>query len=129
MSRSIPGKRSRDISEAQGGTSGYRPPELQLKKHFSLKTDIWAIGCLIIPVVTTGMQDTFRDDSAALNYANGIEGYRRPLTNEDNTLLPSTFLEQLERIMGECLETEPNQRPHVMTLLQRFLELNKTLMK
>lgn len=111
------------ITSGKYGSRSYRAPELSLQGEFSTGTDIWAIGCLLVYVATTGVHNIFTDDLAAANYAKGVPGFMRPLSPEDNSLLREKDLEELNTVLKGCLEIDANHRFGAGDLLQRFEKL------
>src|SRR5271167_4356509 len=60
-----------DVSSLSHGTPRFRAPELMTKHQYSDKTDIWAFGCLLMLIATTGKRRPFNDDWQAVEYAKG----------------------------------------------------------
>jgi serine/threonine protein kinase len=141
--------RERAVSRNRRGTEGYSAPELlrenyddegkQQPGEFSRKTDIWAIGCIIYRLATTGNAGPFTD-SEVKKLANGTGDCRvRAIGEKDNWSLQRqrfcprkrcklSFCEELNSIICSCLEVSPDKRPTAMQLKIQFEEIKAHLM-
>jgi serine/threonine-protein kinase CLA4 len=115
FSRSVQGN---GFSADRHGTDRYRAPELLKQKDFSDKTDIWAFGCLVMEVVSSGKCLAFENDYLALQYSEGKGGVKLPqLKPEDNKLLNTRTLAFFNTLLEECFCIVPKKRPSVEDLL------------
>lgn len=105
------------ISSGRGGSIGYRAHELLKSNEYSDKTDVWAFGCIIMDVATTGRQRAFRADDEASSYGKG-ESPLPKLESGDNPELDDSVLDHLNYLMELCLEKEPKDRPTAAKLLE-----------
>lgn len=81
------------------GTAGYRAPELieniiggrSQPGVFSTKTDIWAFGCVLFSLATTGREEAFKTEYEVFEFKKGYGEHRVPqLSEEDITGLAGT---------------------------------------
>jgi serine/threonine protein kinase len=107
------------VSSVGRGTAGYRSPELleESGKTFSYKSDIWAMGGIIMDVASTGGRTAFQTDAETTNY-NAEEGAPPKLTSEDNPDLDDSILEHLNSLMEGCFQRHPEDRPTAAKLLK-----------
>ena len=109
------------ISSGRGGSTGYRAHELLKSKEYSDKTDVWAFGCMIMDVATTGRQRAFHDDDEASNYGKG-ESSLPKLKSSDNPELDDSVLDHLNFLMESCFQKDSNDRPTALELLESIQE-------
>lgn len=109
------------ISSDHGGSTGYRAHELLKSNEYSDKTDVWAIGCIIMDVATTGRRRAFHDDEEALNYGKG-ESTLPKLKSDDNPELDDSVLDHLNDLMELYLAKDPKNRPIAPQLLESIQE-------
>ena len=100
------------------GTSGYRAPELVrgIKKVFTNKVDIWAIGCIFYELVFR--RRAFYEDYDTLNYS--FEGTLHvPPVNSDNIwdIIPRDVL---VAALEKFLNIDPKKRPTAIEIRQQF---------
>lgn len=121
------------------GTSGYRAPELLdlryeegafIGRYFSRKSDIWAVGCILYELATTGTK-AFWNDYVSFSYARGEENVPQ-LTEESNPKLrrklegmDGPLWVNLNEIIKGCLDIHPKGRPSAAGLLDQFQEMFK----
>lgn len=112
------------FSSGRYGANGYRAPELIKLNKFSDKTDIWAFGCVLMEVVSTGRCFAFRDDIIALYYSDGVEGYSLPkLERADNPELDQVLLNGFNSMLALCLNPNADERPSAEKLYQIVMQL------
>jgi serine/threonine protein kinase len=112
-----------DVSSLSHGTTRFRAPELITKHKYSDKTDIWAFGCLLMLIATTGKRYPFDDDWQAVEYAKGNRALKL-LDKSDNPHLNNDELERINKTINLCLQPEPDERPTAQELDQ---EMNQEL--
>jgi serine/threonine protein kinase len=100
MSEHVPTERAR-------GTSGYRAPELlhYNDAHFSFRTDMWALGCLLFQVLTR--QRIFREDFYALQYSNGRSDLPLPIPFQESEF----WQHHISELIHDLLDVNPDARP------------------
>lgn len=113
-----------EYSSGRWGAEAYRAPELLQNHEFSTKTDIWGIGCILMQVASSGRRFAFKDDLAAVIYANQISGggTTPKLYIDDNPELDESFLLFLNTALSYCLNPAPEGRPTAEILYQEFVE-------
>jgi serine/threonine protein kinase len=106
------------FSSDRRGTDGYRAPELLEYRDFSKKTDIWAFGCVMMEVVSSGKCYAFETDTAAYQYSRGKGGVQLPqLMRENNSLLDPRLLGSFNTLLEKCFCIDPTNRPSVEEIL------------
>ena len=89
------------------------------ENEYSDKTDIWAFGCVMMEVASSGRQMAFTDDYIAARYNEGAEGYALPqLKKEDNPALDESSLRYFNSLVKSCLQRESKNRPSADQLLK-----------
>ena len=86
------------------GTVGYMSPEQATGKPVDMRTDVWALGCIIYELLT-GMR-TFSGDTAAAVLAQVLE--REP----DWGALPRDTPDNVRRLLRRCLSKDTRHRLH-----------------
>eukprot|EP01080_Neovahlkampfia_damariscottae_P001742 gene1742-511_t len=97
------------------GTPNYMSPEQYEGKEYDKKTDIWALGCIILDLLTLESQD-----------------YRSILLKQDEYLnekfkeLSKFYSHELLDIVRQCLELDPTQRPDTekLQILLKNIDVN-----
>src|SRR5271168_4008754 len=105
-------------TENSMGTNGYRAPELVrgMKKVFTNKVDIWAIGCIFYEMVFR--RRAFYEDYATLNYSFDGTLYVPPM-NSDN-IWEIISRDVLVAALEKLLNIDPKQRPTAIEIRQQF---------
>jgi serine/threonine protein kinase len=99
------------------GTRAYIAPELVKRREYSFKTDIWAFGCIMFEVATSGKKLAFENEHESQRYAEGRPDYPLPqLTREDNPELSEGHLKDFNSLLALCLHREPARRPSAKRL-------------
>jgi serine/threonine protein kinase len=126
------------------GTEAYRAPELieHAMEVLSPSTcgivskhgDIWAVGCILFKLATTGQGSAFAHDHAALAYKQKHRGYHVPQLNATHNRFSGltrsdagAFRKELNSILRACFARDPKERPTagalwdtIITLVVRF---------
>ena len=130
------------------GTTGYLAPEILEEcfdeKHvaqpgeFSRKSDIWALGCILYQLATTGADMAFNSNEDVKDFARGPLGeYPLPQLGEEanpsfdcETVCPEKqhpipFVAQINSIISMCLATKASDRITAMKLKVWFEEMKE----
>ena len=124
------------------GTEAYRAPELIEHAMDGLSStcgivskygDIWAVGCILFKLATTGQGSAFADDIAALAYKQRHRGCHVPQLNPTNSRFSvrvtkdsdaaGAFRKELNSILEACFAREPKERPTADELFKTFDDL------
>ena len=127
-----------NLSKYGRGTPGYRAPELQESNYddsgqsssvsFSKKSDIWAIGCILYALASTGVKSAFPSDSVAYWYAHGETDVPQLNSSSNPNLagqygMSAPIWGKLNDIIKVCLSPSPEDRPSASELLTRFQDI------
>ncbi|OMP04561.1 hypothetical protein COLO4_09507 [Corchorus olitorius] len=117
----------RDQTEAKTkrviGTYGYMSPEYAFDGCFSLKSDVFSFGVLVLEIVTGKRNRRFSDpqhDHNLLGHAWKLWMEERPLELVDNTLGDSYNITQVLRCINVallCVQQRPDDRPNMGLVL------------
>jgi len=89
------------------------------ENEYSEKTDVWAFGCVIVEVASSGKKMAFLHDYIAAKYNEGEEGFEVPqLKKEDNSELDENSLRYFNTLVKLCLDRDPKNRPSAKQLLK-----------
>jgi serine/threonine protein kinase len=126
----------------------YRAPELirprydkmgyEMPGEFSRKTDMWAVGCILHHIATTGKSLPFRSDWEVMAFSMSESTQIPEVSKTANpTLERETFcayekkampvLKQINSMIGLCLCLQPEHRATAMQLKVRFERMKENL--
>jgi len=98
---------SHDFASTYVGTPFYMSPEICAAERYTLKSDIWAVGCIMYELCT---KDPPFNAQTHLQLVNKIrKGEVAPL--------PKEYSKELSSIIKSCLSTNPMYRPDTETLI------------
>ncbi|KAF3768574.1 kinase-like protein [Cryphonectria parasitica EP155] len=89
------------------GTPFYMSPEICAAETYTLKSDVWSLGCIIYELCTR--QPPFNAKSHYQLVQKIKEGKVAPL--------PNVYSSELSAVIGDCLRVNPDRRPDTATLL------------
>ena len=102
------------------------PVRVHVPWPLSDKTDVWAFGCVLMQVVSTGRSSASQDDNACLNYVNQVEGSRVPsLQTADNPGLDPLLMDSFNSMLTSCLMPEADKRPPTEELYKTLAKLGE----
>jgi serine/threonine protein kinase len=108
------------VSSAISGTAEYRAPEI-LSEHpmYSVKTDIWALGCIMYELAFS--KSAFRNHFAVRDYVLDGMPISMPLTAE----FGESFKQSTSNFIHRMLSADPRSRPSAKQLRKSFEELGR----
>lgn len=120
--------KSHDFASTYVGTPFYMSPEICAAEKYTLKSDIWALGCIIYELCAR--EPPFNAKSHFQLSQKIKEGKVPPL--------PDVYSPELGRVIRDCLKVNPDRRPDTAQLLNlpvvrlmrkemETVELNKKL--
>lgn len=98
---------SHDFASTYVGTPFYMSPEICAAERYTLKSDVWALGCIIHELCT--LEPPFNAQTH-LQLVNKIR-------KGDVAPLPKEYSRELNALVKNCLSTNPTLRPDTETLL------------
>lgn len=115
------------------GTFGYMAPEYAMHGQFSIKSDIYSFGVLVLEIVSGKKNSSFYESDRAqdlLSYAWKLWKEGTPLDFLDPTL-DSTYSENEVRRCIQigllCVQEDPEERPTMNTIVLMFSSYSITL--
>ena len=98
---------SHDFASTYVGTPFYMSPEICAAEKYTLKSDIWSLGCIIYELCTR--EPPFNAKTHYQLVQKIKEGKINPL--------PAVYSQELFSIIKDCLRVNPDRRPDTATLL------------
>jgi len=98
---------SHDFASTYVGTPFYMSPEICAAERYTLKSDIWSLGCIIYELCSR--EPPFNAKSHFQLVQKIKEGKVSPL--------PSVYSPELNAVIKDCLKVNPDRRPDTATLL------------
>lgn len=98
---------SHDFASTYVGTPFYMSPEICAAERYTLKSDIWSLGCIIYELCTR--EPPFNAKSHFQLVQKIKEGRIAPI--------PSVYSSELFNVIKDCLKVNPDRRPDTATLL------------
>lgn len=119
---------SHDFASTYVGTPYYMSPEICAAERYTLKSDIWSLGCVMYELCTR------RPPFDAKTHFQLIQKIKDGRVDP----LPSMYSPELQEAIKSCLKTNPHQRPDTADLLslpimrlmrkeREVVEIGKTL--
>ena len=103
------------MAYTQTGTPYYASPEIWLDKPYDFKSDIWSLGCILYELCQ--LKPPFRGTSLKNLCYNIQRGIYEPIM--------SLYSDDLRKIIGMMLKTNPNMRPTTSQILKSSIIINK----
>ncbi|KAJ4298691.1 G2-specific serine/threonine protein kinase [Collariella sp. IMI 366227] len=98
---------SHDFASTYVGTPFYMSPEICAAEKYTLKSDIWSLGCIIYELCTR--EPPFNAKTHFQLVQKIKEGKIAPL--------PAVYSSELYAVIKDCLRINPDRRPDTATLL------------
>lgn len=100
--------KSHDFASTYVGTPFYMSPEICAAEKYTLKSDIWSLGCIIYELCAR--EPPFNAKTHFQLIQKIKEGRTAPL--------PDVYSPELGQTIRECLKVNPDKRPDTASLLQ-----------
>lgn len=98
---------SQQFASTYVGTPFYMSPEICAAETYTLKSDVWSLGCIIYELCTR--EPPFNAKSHYQLVQKIKEGKVAPL--------PNVYSSELSAVISDCLRVNPDRRPDTATLL------------
>ncbi|KAI8007117.1 Cysteine-rich receptor-like protein kinase 25 [Camellia lanceoleosa] len=127
------------VDQTQGNTSrvvgtyGYMSPEYAMHGQFSVKSDVFSFGVLVLEIISGKKNNTFYESGSAedlLSYAWKLWTKERPLDLMDSTLEGSYSKSEVIRCIHIgllCVQEDPEDRPSMTTVILMLSSYSVTL--
>ncbi|KAI1000235.1 G2-specific protein kinase [Podosphaera aphanis] len=100
--------RPHDFASTYVGTPFYMSPEICAAERYTLKSDIWSLGCIMYELCSR--EPPFNAKTHFQLISKIKEGRVAPL--------PSIYSNDLKRVISDCLLVNPDRRPDTAALLK-----------
>ena len=98
---------SHDFASTYVGTPFYMSPEICAAERYTLKSDVWSLGCIIYELCSR--EPPFNAKSHFQLVQKIKEG--------KISSLPTVYSKELSAVINDCLKVNPDRRPDTATLL------------
>lgn len=98
---------SHDFASTYVGTPFYMSPEICAAERYTLKSDIWSLGCIMYELCTREPPFNAKSHFQLVNKIK--EGKVAPL--------PSMYSPELNAVIKDCLKVNPDRRPDTVELI------------
>ncbi|KAF4620160.1 hypothetical protein G7Y89_g14660 [Cudoniella acicularis] len=98
---------SHDFASTYVGTPFYMSPEICNAERYTLKSDIWSLGCIIYELCSR--EPPFNAKTHYQLVQKIKDGKTAPL--------PSVYSQELNNVVKDCLKVNPDRRPDTASLL------------
>lgn len=123
IARSVVGNETGANTHHVVGTHGYMSPEYVVHGEFSVKSDVFSFGVLVLEIISGRRNRGFAGESQSINLLGHVwklykEG--RPLELIDGHLMDSRFISELLRLIHVallCVQQCPEDRPDMPTVI------------
>ncbi|KAL1205367.1 Cysteine-rich receptor-like protein kinase 27 [Cardamine amara subsp. amara] len=132
MARQFDFERTQAITRRVVGTYGYMAPEYAMHGRFSVKTDVYSFGVLVLEIITgkrnSGLGFSEGTDLPTYAWKNWVEGTKTELI--DNVFLKSYSKKQSMQcveIALSCVQENPNKRPTMESVVSMISSDSESL--
>ncbi|KAK6792639.1 hypothetical protein RDI58_011720 [Solanum bulbocastanum] len=123
IARSVVGNETGANTHHVVGTHGYMSPEYVVHGVFSVKSDVFSFGVLVLEIISGRRNRGFASESHSINLLGHVwklykEG--RPLELIDGDLMDSSYISELLRLIHVallCVQQCPEDRPDMATVI------------
>lgn len=98
---------SHDFASTYVGTPFYMSPEICAAERYTLKSDIWSLGCIIYELCAR--EPPFN----AKSHLQLVQKIREGVVKR----IPNVYSDELMKVIKDCLKTNPDSRPETAALL------------
>ncbi|KAI9123518.1 hypothetical protein K1719_004818 [Acacia pycnantha] len=115
------------------GTYGYMPPEYAMNGEFSVKTDVYSFGVLLMEIISGKKNSSFHQEEGVvhlLSYAWKLWKDGEPLELLDPTLRESYTPNEVMRCIHTgllCVQEDPADRPSMSSIVIMLENYSMTL--
>ncbi|XP_028549605.1 cysteine-rich receptor-like protein kinase 10 [Dendrobium catenatum] len=133
MARLFKGDATHEITSRIAGTYGYMAPEYAIHGHFSIKSDVFSFGVLILEMITGRSSNGFFDDELSENLLSYVwENWSKETIFEivDQALGKLYQNSELIRCINIgllCVQEDPARRPTMIEVLVMLNSYSMTL--
>ncbi|KAL8088117.1 hypothetical protein AgCh_038040 [Apium graveolens] len=133
LARIVGGRETESNTNRVIGTYGYMAPEYALEGQFSVKSDAFSFGVVILEIISGKKNSAFFDDQLALSvlgYAWSLWKEEKAMTLLDETLVGSCDESEVLKciIIGLlCVQEDPNDRPNMSKVVFMLSSETQTL--
>ncbi|RPA99113.1 kinase-like protein [Choiromyces venosus 120613-1] len=96
------------FAETYAGTPYYMSPEISSGRPYTVKSDIWSMGCIIYELCTQELTFTSNNLPGLINLIG--KGKYKPI--------PTRYSKRLRDLVARCLSVDPDGRPDSSQLLE-----------
>ncbi|CAA2958352.1 cysteine-rich receptor kinase 10 [Olea europaea subsp. europaea] len=127
------------VDQSQGNTSrivgtyGYMSPEYAMHGHFSVKSDVFSFGVLVLEIISGKKNSSFYESDGAedlISYAWKLWRDNKPLELIDSTLQNSYARNEVIRCIQIgllCVQEDVDERPNMASILLTLNSYSATL--
>ncbi|PON80496.1 Serine/threonine protein kinase [Parasponia andersonii] len=126
LARIFGGKQTEASTTRVVGTYGYMPPEYALDGFFSIKSDVFSFGVMVLEIISGKRNTGFYKSELALSllgYAWKLWKIKRPLDLIDETLSETCNASEFLRCVNIgllCVQEDPSDRPTMSNVVFMF---------
>ncbi|PWW78381.1 kinase-like protein [Tuber magnatum] len=96
------------FAETYAGTPYYMSPEISSGRPYTVKSDIWSMGCIIYELCTQELTFT----------SNTLPGLINLIGKGKYKSIPTRYSKRLRDLVARCLSVDPDSRPDSAELLE-----------
>ncbi|KAJ8568810.1 hypothetical protein K7X08_032441 [Anisodus acutangulus] len=120
LARIIEGKSTEANTNRVVGTYGYMSPEYALEGLFSIKSDVFAFGVVVLEIISGTRNMEFFEDVNLTGYVWRLWMKDRALDMMDQTIVDSCYDKEMIKLVNVallCVQEDPADRPTMSTVV------------
>uniref|UniRef100_A0A7N2R958 non-specific serine/threonine protein kinase n=2 Tax=Quercus lobata TaxID=97700 RepID=A0A7N2R958_QUELO len=127
LAKIVGGKQTEAITSKVAGTYGYMSPEYALEGIFSIKSDVFSFGVVLLEIISGKKNTSFYQSQQAmrlLGYTWGLWTNNKLLDLMDETLRDTCIADQFVKCLNIgllCVQDDPSDRP-TMSIVIKMLD-------